>query len=359
MKLYTLTYDDARPTKQQVNIPTNSDYKIGIKVFSHRNEGKPNQKITASNPNPARVIAEDLHLLPPQVSLVADDGTTISADSEIVNGYVTFTLKTDDNPSFKNYKVRVQNDTFNEVLFAESSGNTQGRVQTRSVAINCDTPITLYPSDKVLRGKPNDLEVAYGCISFVGNNVRFTSYGTEGYPNVYAPQNSAVGEGIDYNNWSPAKITQEDITAGKNKITYSQSVKGAYYLEVYTVPYENTFDLAINIFKSQQGDIGTGGGGDVPADVATKTWVESQISGFVDESELTAYATVDSLSDYVETSDLTAYATVDSLSAKVGKAATGQAPVVNTVNSVYETDWATLSATADANTFYVVLPDPE
>lgn len=44
---------------------------------------------------------------------------------------------------------------------------------------------------------------------------------------------------------------------------------------------------------------------------------------------------------------------------KVGKEKTGQAPIVNTIHSVYETDWATLSATADANTFYVVVSDPE
>lgn len=155
-------------------------------------------------------------------------------------------------------------------------------------------------------------------------------------------------------------------------------------------------------------DVGTSGGGDVPADVATKSWVESQISDFVDEDALTAYATKDELTGYVENGDLTAYytktetssaaeistalegkqptgnyltaetepafaamsadivvdgdltayATVDSLSAKVGKAATGQAPVVNTINSVYESAWTTLSATADASTFYVVLPDP-
>ena len=40
MKLYTLTYNDARPTKQQVNIPTNSDYKIGIKVIGSKDAGK-------------------------------------------------------------------------------------------------------------------------------------------------------------------------------------------------------------------------------------------------------------------------------------------------------------------------------
>lgn len=32
MKLYTLTYDCNTPTKQQVNIPTNTDYKLGVKV---------------------------------------------------------------------------------------------------------------------------------------------------------------------------------------------------------------------------------------------------------------------------------------------------------------------------------------
>lgn len=37
---------------------------------------------------------------------------------------------------------------------------------------------------------------------------------------------------------------------------------------------------------------------------------------------------------------------------------TGTPAVVNTMKSVYETDWQTLSASADANTFYVVLPDP-
>ena len=32
MKLYTLKYDCNRPTKQQINIPTNTDYKVGVKV---------------------------------------------------------------------------------------------------------------------------------------------------------------------------------------------------------------------------------------------------------------------------------------------------------------------------------------
>ena len=66
-------------------------------------------------------------------------------------------------------------------------------------------------------------------------------------------------------------------------------------------------------------------GGDVPADVATKTWVNEQISDFVEEDELTskadvssltAYATSDSLTAYATTDELTGYATKDDLTSK-------------------------------------------
>lgn len=42
---------------------------------------------------------------------------------------------------------------------------------------------------------------------------------------------------------------------------------------------------------------------------ATKNWVESEISGFIEEDALTAYATKDELTGYVENGDLTAYYT--------------------------------------------------
>ena len=32
MKIYTLDFDCNQPTAQQVNVPTNTDYKVGIKV---------------------------------------------------------------------------------------------------------------------------------------------------------------------------------------------------------------------------------------------------------------------------------------------------------------------------------------
>ena len=49
-------------------------------------------------------------------------------------------------------------------------------------------------------------------------------------------------------------------------------------------------------------------GGDM-SQYATKNWVESEISGFIEEDALTAYATKDELTAYAETTDLTAYYT--------------------------------------------------
>ena len=46
------------------------------------------------------------------------------------------------------------------------------------------------------------------------------------------------------------------------------------------------------------------------------------------------------------------------LSAKVSGSSVGQAPAILSATSVYASDWATLSSTADENTMYVVLPDP-
>ena len=101
-------------------------------------------------------------------------------------------------------------------------------------------------------------------------------------------------------------------------------------------------------------DVGTSGGGDVPADVATKSWVESQISDFVEEDALTAFYTKTETSSANELS--TAFASTVEGGAETGTIGTPDA--VNAVKSVYETDWSSISATADANTFYVVLPNP-
>ena len=133
--------------------------------------------------------------------------------------------------------------------------------------------------------------------------------------------------------------------------------------------------------------------GDVPADVATQTWVNSQISNFVDEDALTAYATKDQLTSYVENSDLTAYYTKSETSSatqldgqfntvsqradsaynladsangqlgdKVDHIAGGAAPEVFTITTYYESEYSQLSVLdpgwqPDDNTMYVIIPD--
>lgn len=81
MNFYTLTYDANLPTKQQVNIPTNTDYKIGVKVVRN---------------------GELLDLNPEDVTLGA-----LSADATKTNGYVTFTRSAGDEASMEMYNLSV------------------------------------------------------------------------------------------------------------------------------------------------------------------------------------------------------------------------------------------------------------
>lgn len=140
--------------------------------------------------------------------------------------------------------------------------------------------------------------------------------------------------------------------------------------KVYTVVKGNTkFSLVQVVTDSTVFEQSTEGGSIDPSILsayATKEWTNEQISDFVESDELTAYAEkadledyapVSSLTDYATVSSLTAYATTDSLSSKVDKAATGSAPTPNTLRTIYESDWQTVSANADVNTVYVVLPN--
>ena len=92
MKFNTITYDANLPTVQQVNVPTNTDYKVGIKV--KRN-------------------GEFQQLDPDEITIYAGD-TTIPTDSEKTNGYVTFTRASGDIASFTQLVVVVDTTSFTE-----------------------------------------------------------------------------------------------------------------------------------------------------------------------------------------------------------------------------------------------------
>lgn len=81
MNFYTSTYDLNNPTTTQVNVPTNTDYKIGLKF--KRNGEIQNLQTT-------------------EVML-----GTLSADAEKTNGYITYTAESGDEPSFQQFNVVV------------------------------------------------------------------------------------------------------------------------------------------------------------------------------------------------------------------------------------------------------------
>lgn len=84
--------------------------------------------------------------------------------------------------------------------------------------------------------------------------------------------------------------------------------------------------------------------GDVtPGFVEVSAVYGNEISGFIDQQGLTSY--VDQM-----------------LGTKVShEAYPGEytPPDIINMTTIYQTDWANISADADENTFYVVLPDPE
>ena len=86
MKFNTITYDANLPTVQQVNVPTNSDYKVGMKV-------KRNGSVQSIKPS--------------EFTITSEDGTTLSADPEKTNGYVTITKASGDEATFKQFGVHI------------------------------------------------------------------------------------------------------------------------------------------------------------------------------------------------------------------------------------------------------------
>lgn len=97
MKLYTLEYDCNSPVVQQINVPTNTDYKVGVKV-------KSNGEILDLNP-------EDMTL------------GTLSADAKKTDGYVTFTEEAGDDASYTQKKLAIDH-VPNESKLAVAFGKT-------------------------------------------------------------------------------------------------------------------------------------------------------------------------------------------------------------------------------------------
>lgn len=92
MRFITLTFDANCPTIQQVNVPTNTGYKVGMKVMR-------NGEVQSVNPS--------------KFTITSEDGTTLSVDTNKTNGYVTFTQASNDDPSFRQLNVVVKGTSWN------------------------------------------------------------------------------------------------------------------------------------------------------------------------------------------------------------------------------------------------------
>ena len=94
-------------------------------------------------------------------------------------------------------------------------------------------------------------------------------------------------------------------TAGFTTYTMKSLGTGAVTYEIDVPGAQQKFTLMQIVTDSTVFEVGAlSGGGDVPADVATQTWVNSQISDFITEDDLTGYATQDELTGYATKSEI-------------------------------------------------------
>ena len=253
MNFYTLEYDCNTPTVQQINVPTNSDYKIGMKV-------KRNGSVQSIKPS--------------EFTITGTDGTTLSADPEKTNGYVTITKDSGDNASFKQFGVHINKGyDFDDYIKLEGLATTNDGIQfpadttAESLGIG---GMRMY-ADKVRLGynkagteplTPDD------CTYWIEPaTVAMASFIVFNWPNgqaavwmaaaaknklCYMPLGSSDIQVVDYVDIDPSWI----LRIGSNGLrpTLNKYYIIAYDLQLGT-PFSADFKLNINEFKSQKGDI--------------------------------------------------------------------------------------------------------
>lgn len=159
MKLYTLEYDCNLPVTQQVNIATNTDAKIGIKVQKN---------------------GEYLELNGSTLSVVTPN-ETISADAELTNGYVTFPISTPDTASLVQDTVIVNK----ESIVTEQDKNSKMPPATPSIN-------KVFTSDIIPEGMlvSPDVYMQYGSSELSADGRRISGYTVEGFRNLLIEQST-------------------------------------------------------------------------------------------------------------------------------------------------------------------------
>lgn len=118
MNFYTLEYDANLPKTQQINVPTNTGYKVGIKV---KKDGE------AVDISPSNVAVGDFEI-----------------DAEKTNGYVTFTTSAGDAASFRQYDVKV--DMLMDAIDSSDLSSLSVMITKRADKVNPSVPASLLSS---------------------------------------------------------------------------------------------------------------------------------------------------------------------------------------------------------------------
>lgn len=118
MNFYTLEYDCNTPVTQQINVPTNTDYMVGIKV---KKDGE------AVDISPSNITVGDFEM-----------------DAEKTNGYVTYKASTGDDASFRQFDVRV--DTLMDAIDSSDLSSLSVTITKRTNKVNPSVPANVLSS---------------------------------------------------------------------------------------------------------------------------------------------------------------------------------------------------------------------
>lgn len=249
MKFNTLVFDANLPTTQQVNVPTNSDYRIGMKVKRNGNVQ---------------------HIKPSEFTVTAQDGTVLSVDSEKTNGYVTITKASGDNASFKQYGVHIDHGyDFNDYVKQTGLMTDTGKydfpntltVESLGIAGQVLTMDNISWGQKMQAGTPvdvDDIDTWNTPATWRSINYAFR------WPNGNAAVNiTNTGIGLFDEDGHPIEETDKVVLNPVWHLSYLngglRGTVGKYYVMAYQfrfgTPFSADFKLNINEFKSQSGDI--------------------------------------------------------------------------------------------------------
>lgn len=268
MKLYNLTYDCNNPVVQQINVPTNTDYIVGVKVLRDGN-------IQNLGTNSVKL-------------------GTLSADAEKVNGYVTFTLSAGDSASYTSKKVGIEKGYDYEFYDHNEIVNTSGTATTvtgLSADMSEYAGVTIKPDDVLLYARAKtgtvppteeemlsdattywDLPSQFGPLmikpfivdasgttkvfTYIAGGARTDLLNSLGWPEDKPAFFGVDPDGQHYKMYETYTFAEGDkltvapdwrLTNNRNLAVLCKFTSGT--------PFSAEFDLITNIFKSQQGDI--------------------------------------------------------------------------------------------------------